>query len=175
MAAVPVTRTWVAGEIVTAPHFNDNIRDVLLFLLAKPIVQVRQATPQSLSNNAWADITFTLEDVDSSGMHSVSTNTNRFTAVYPGWYDIGGIVGIDSNGTGYRGARLGKNGTAIDISHVIVPAHATFAGVASFRPLMFLNVGDYGSFQGLQNSGIALNTVVSSTVQSAFTARWESN
>lgn len=176
MATVPVTRTWVPGEVVTAPHFNDNIRDVLLYLLAKPIVQCRQTTTaQTLTNNTWTNITFNTEDVDSSGMHSTSSNTDRFVAVYPGWYRFSGAPSFASNATSYRGARWAKNGTAIDSANIIQAAVAAITAVHALSVLIFLPVGEYATLQALQNSGGNLDTSVVSSAQSTVNGEWVSN
>lgn len=177
MAAVPVTRTWVAGEVVTAPHFNDNIRDVLLYLLAKPTMMLRQTSAaQTLTTGTWTDITFNTEDQDSSGMHSTVSNTARATAVYPGWYRPTGGVGFVSNATGLRGTRWARGGTPLDFGGPVDNAtngNATYKLAAS--PLVFFNVGDYLTLQGIQTSGGNLNTEVTSTIQSFFAIGWESN
>lgn len=177
MATVPVTRTWVAGEVVTAPHFNDNIRDVLLYLLARPIFQGRQTSAQSIPDNTVTAVTFNAEDVDSAGGHSTSTNTSRYTAVYPGWYRASPAASFAANATGARALEVSRNGTLINGSGVIVPA---MTGGISHRMagrtiMSFLNVGDYLETSVFQNSGGALNTAVGGVEQSTFCVSWESN
>lgn len=177
MTAVPVTRTWVAGEVVTDTHFNTNIRDVLLYLLSPPILEIYQTTLQSVNNGTYTAYTFTTESADSSGMHSTSVNTSRATAVYPGWYDWGGATVFVANATGGRGAVPAVNGTQMQ-------AGDSFAGTAGgalnhMQPtrskLMFLNVGDYAEILGYQNSGGALNSLSGGTGAANMSMKWVSN
>lgn len=177
MATVPVTRTFVAGEVVTAPHFNDNIRDPLNFLLAPPILEVRNiTTAQSISDNTWTPFTFNTEDVDSSGMHSTSSNTSRATAVYPGWYQFSGATSFEANSTGQRGARWAKNGTELDGGEALAIATSSFApSIVARTKQIFLNVNDYVELQGYQNRGSALNSSILTTTQAGMSARWVSN
>lgn len=176
MTAVPVTRTWVAGEVVLDSHFNNNIRDVLNFLLAPPIVQARQTVAQSLTNGVFADLTFTTEDVDSAGMHSNVTNTPRFTAVYAGWYRYSGSAAFAASATGRRLTKWSLNGSDIAGSGLYLPA--TAASVQSMPAktmLIFQNVSDFVILAAAQESGGSINTAVGSVDQSVVNAKWESN
>lgn len=177
MAVVPSTRTWVAGEVVTAAHFNSNIRDVLLYLLSPPIMELRQTSSQSVPNNAFTAFTYTTEDFDSSGMHSNSVNTSRATAVYPGYYQHSGALCFSPNATGGRGGTFGVNGTQINSGEVMGPnATASFNHCAPFRTrFLFLNVGDYSEAFGYQNSGGSLGTPAGAQAGGGFGMKWESN
>lgn len=176
MTAVPATRTWVAGEVVTAAHFNTNIRDVFNFLLARPILKARQTAAQSIANNTHTALTFGAETVDSSGMHSTSSNTSRATAVYPGWYSADGGFSFAGNVTGARGSYWGVNATPLDGSNVLITATLATAMQNSARGDMpFLNVSDYLELFTYQSSGGALNTSVTAQEQPSMVVRWESN
>lgn len=176
MATVPVTRTWVAGEVVTAAYMNNNITAVLGWLLAPALLRCRQIVSQSCANGAVTPLTFTAEDVDTTGMHSTSVNTSRATAVYPGWYRTGGGGTIAGNATGQRvlewivnggfppGASSSWQGWSAAVNR----------GVAK-SVLMYLNVGDYLELTMNQNSGGALSTAVSGGEQSSMDLTWESN
>src|SRR5512138_1061185 len=59
MTAVPVTRTFVAGEVVLASYFNTNINGPINFLLAPPLLRCRQTTLQTLTTGVVAALTFT--------------------------------------------------------------------------------------------------------------------
>lgn len=176
MAVVPATRTWVAGEVVTAAHFNTNIRDVFNYLLAPPILKIRQTTLQSIANNTHTALTFTTEDVDSSGMHSTSVNTSRATAVYPGWYSTAGGTSFAGNVTGVRGTYWSINATPVNGSNVLLVATSAAAVQTPARgDLVFLNVGDYLELFTYQNSGGNLNTSVTAQEQPSMVCIWESN
>lgn len=176
MATVPATRTFVAGEIVTAAYFNVNIRDVDNWLLAPAICEVRQATLQTLTTSVWATTLFDAEDVDSTGMHSTVTNTGRLTAVYPGWYWTGGQGAFAANSTGIRATRWSVNGTVLNSTNIHSGAFATFSGETTARnKLVYLNVGDFLLLELFQSSGGNLNTAVTAGEQSGASVHWESN
>lgn len=176
MTAVPTTRTWTASEVVTAANMNLYLRDVDNFLLARPICQARQATLQSIANTTWTSYTCDAEDVDSSGMHSTSSNTSRLTAVYPGWYLAFGGLSWAVNATGQRGTRFAVNGTASNGSGIFL---STTAATGAYYPdrgfLVYLNVSDYLEGQGWQNSGGNLNTAVTAEQMGTTAAIWTSN
>lgn len=175
MATVPVTRTWVAGEVVTAAYMNNNITAVLGWLLAPAIVQLRQIVAQSLPDGAFTALTFTAEDVDSTGMHSTSVNTTRATSVYPGWYYFSASSSTAANGTGRRGGQWAVNGTTLNAASTLVPPHTAAVVIPSKGLLIFLNVGDYVEYKAYQNSTAALSTLVTSQEQSNMTGFWVSN
>lgn len=178
MAVVPSTRTWVAGEVVTASHFNSNIRDVLLYLLSPPIMELRQTSAQTIgTGGSFAAFTFTTEDFDSSGMHSNSVNTSRATAVYPGYYLHHGATAYGPNGTGSRGSRWAVNGTEVNSSEIMLPTvGASFNHCNPARGrFLFLNVGDYSELLGWQTSGGNLNTPAGAQAGASFGMIWESN
>lgn len=183
MATVPVTRTFVAGEVVLDTHFNNNIRDVLNFLLSPPQVRCRQTAGQGITTGGTPQpLTFTTEDIDSSGMHSTVSNTSRFTAVYPGWYWCNGGVDWPASATGTRvvgwqvtpissGVTTGVNGGDTSIQG--------FAGLTNRQPArfvkVFLNVGDYVELTAFQNSGGTLTLDTTTTAQSSADIDWRSN
>lgn len=176
MTAVPVTRTFVAGEVVTAAHFNTNINGPLLFLLAPPILELRQTVSQNLTTSTATAITFTTEDVDSSGMHSTVSNTSRATAVYPGWYRSSGACEVAANATGDRFSWWSVNGTDNNGSVGFLAGDATAATPTFARTKsIFLNSGDYLELISFQSSGGTLATTVSTRDQSSFSMLWVSN
>lgn len=176
MTATPVPRTWTAGEIVTAGNMNAGIRDVLTFLMAPPIARCRQTVAQSQANNVSTSITLDTEDVDSSGMHSTSVNTNRFTAVYPGWYEGYGNFTWVANATGIRVISWNTNGGAINGSGDLFIGNAGATNrLASAGVLIFLNAGDWMEMLPFQNSGGAINSSVSGSEQPTVQVKWISN
>ena len=177
MTAVPTTRTWTAGEIVTAGLLNTAVRDVDAFLLARPAFKGRQTVAQSLTNSTTTAITLDVEDHDSAGGHSTATNTSRYTAVYPGWYSQYGGIGYATNATGVRTVEYDVNGTVQPGCGVLL-----FSGQSSGSARIpgrgfesYLNVGDYTQMVGFQNSGGPLNTAVSGQEQSSYVVRWAHN
>jgi hypothetical protein len=178
MTTVPVTRTFVAGEVVLASYFNTNINGPLGWLLAPAILRCRQTSAQTLNSSSFTAILFDTEDVDSTGMHSTVSSTTRATAVYPGWYLFGGGIGFSSLATpaGRRGARWAVNGTTLTGSGVQFQSTATTSGAISSRvTLLFLNVGDYVELQGFFEGGGTLALSVTSEQQPSMDCEWKSN
>jgi hypothetical protein len=176
MATVPVTRTWVAGEVVTAAHFNTNIRDVFNYLLASPILEARQIVAQTLATSTGAAVTMTAEDVDSSGMHSITVNTSRATAVYPGWYRFSGRTVTLANAVGRRVNWWTTNAAQLNSSQISSPATAANdCGINATTKNIFMNVGDYTELIAYQESGGNLNTDASALRASGMSAKWDSN
>jgi len=177
MTAVPATRVWVAGEVVIDAYMNNNISAVLNFLLAKPMCKARQTVSQNLTSGSNTALTLDTEDYDNTGMHSTVTNTSRITAVYPGWYSIGGGGSFLNNATGLRLVRAQVNGTALNDSDVLVTPFSGNTTRMSIRGgvLFFLNVGDYVEIAGTQTSGGTLGTSVAAGEQAGANVMWESN
>lgn len=175
MATVPSSRVWVAGEVVTAAFMNTNISAVQNWLLEPAVVQVYNSANQSIPNNAFTSLTFDLEVVDSTGMHSTVTNTSRLTAVYPGYYLLSGLSTYASNATGQRAARFTVNGTAVPAGSVSGLGVATTHSHTPPAVRVYLNVGDYAEIQSFQASGGALNTAQSAGYSPGLGANWVSN
>lgn len=176
MPVVPTAPT-ISPTVSSTTQMN-QFRDAINFLMAVPAANLRQTAAQTLTNNTWTSLTFTTgEDIDSDvdlvGGHSTSANTSRYTARYPGWYDLSGVVGYAANATGIRGARWAINGFAVESGGTILStASASFSVVPAPTILQYLAISDYAELQGLQTSGGNLDTAVAVTVQSVFTPRW---
>lgn len=177
MAVVPPSFDWTDGVVFTAAQGDAGIRDVTNFLLARPILRCRQTVSQNVTTGGAAQgVTFTTEDVDSSGMHSTSVNTSRATAVYPGWYRASGEVSWPASATGQRVVGWAVNGTGVNGADTSMQGFATLSNRQAARTiLVFLNVGDFLELTAFQNSGGTLATDVTTTAQSSIDIVWESN
>lgn len=110
-----VVHTWNVGDVITAAHMNDYVRDSK---------QVEMAIARAAGTQAVASGTTTgvllagTEDSDVDGMHSTSVSTNLFTPVNPGWYRLAGFVECTTSSPGgsYRQLTVLKNAIA-DISN----------------------------------------------------------
>lgn len=166
MPVIPIAKIvpWADNDALNTTNVNAYLRDPIRFLLAAPLCRLRQTTAALTATGTWTDMPFTTEDIDTDpdgvGGHSTSANTARFTARYPGWYDVGGAVAFISNATGNRGVRLAINGTAVNGSETLTPAVNGTTSEAVLRPMtVLLDEGDYITLQGFQTSGGALNTI----------------
>jgi hypothetical protein len=178
VTAVPRERTWLFNDSLSSTNLNAYISDPLTFLLNKPFAQMRQSVAQNVTNATFTALTFTTEDVDDdptggSG-HSTSSNTSRYTAIYPGWYLCAGGVVWTGNSTSRRASRWAVNGTAINGSQILLPASIAQNVSHPARTIaVYLDVGDYVELQAWQDSGGTLATIVAAAEQSHLTVSWE--
>jgi hypothetical protein len=176
VGTVPSFRTWVAGEIVTAAYMNANVRDAGNFMIGQPIAFLRQATLQSIPNNAFTSISLDTSDVDSDGGHSNITNNSRYTGKTAGWFQFSGGISIVVNATGARGAAWAKNGAAVSGGGALIQTvAATFPTWVAARtiPIQLNGTTDFVEIQAFQNSGGALNTSTgSANDQPSMAVRW---
>ena len=180
MPQVPQTKaTWTnEGDALDSTNLHAYLRDPLAFLARRPAAMLRQTAAQSIPNGSWTPVTFGVEDLDDDpdavGGHSTSTNTSRYTARYPGWYRVGGGVGIVSNATSIRGLAVAKNGTRVLGSDVMVPAGSgASTRIATRAILVALAEGDYVELHAWQSSGGSLNTSVVDQEQPSLAVTWD--
>lgn len=175
MATVPVPRTWVASENVTATIMNGTtgVKGALDFILSPPRCLVYQTATSSTTNGASTVITFDTEQYDTDTMHSTSTNTGRITATTTGLYTVFGQVCMASNATGTRTLSLVKNGTTTVSNARLQSVIATNAYI-DLEVDVQLTAGDYVELTMLQTSGGALSTVAG-LGNTWFSARWVAN
>ena len=170
--AVPATKTFTNG-VLDSSDLNTYVRDPIQYLLSRTMAELRQTVAQSIPSGTFTGITFDVEDLDTDGGHSTSSNTSRFTAPNAGWYFCSGGVGFSASATGQRGAAWAVNGTTLNGTSVFVNASAAFTTIIAARSkLLYLNVSDYVELQALQNTGGALNTNVTTDGQSSMSVQW---
>lgn len=173
MATVPTFRTWVTGEIVTAAELNSNIRDAGNFFLSWPVFEGRQTVSQSIPNTTSTPVAIDVEDVDTDGGHSISTNTSRYTPATAGRFQLSGGISYAANATGARIAELWKNGAPINGSSAI---YTWLAGITTRCPTRTMTAyangaSDYFELYAYQSSGGALSTSIIPSEQSTFSVR----
>lgn len=172
MATLPVFRTWVAGEIVTAAFMNTNIRDAGNFFLSWPVAELRQTVAQSIANLG-ATITFDVEDIDTDNGHSTVTNTSRYTPQTAGRFQFSGGSVWAANATGRKGNWWMRNAGLVNGSSAVVASTATLTLAVPARTMTMAANGstDFMELFGYQESGGALNTAVSTIDQSSMSVR----
>lgn len=180
MPSVPTAPTITSGTSSTSQM--NQFRDAINFVLNPPIAELKQATLQAVATfPATAAITFDAEDVDDDvdgvGGHSTSSNTSRYTARYPGWYQIAGHVSWAGNATGRRWSFVRVNGTDVPGSQTALAAtSADDISVPAVTKQVYLAIGDYVELFAMQSSGGNLNTYVGSDeAYSHMSVRWVSN
>jgi hypothetical protein len=149
VATVPVQRTWVTGEVVTAAMFNDDLRDAVNFLTNVPRVHAYASTPTTPATGVLVVPPLNVERYDSDAMHSLVTNPDRVTIVTPGTYKITAGSKWGANNSGNRDLRLMLNGGQIKRS--IKPSADTSDDTLTIDWACV--AGDYLQLNIVQNSG----------------------
>ncbi len=163
MPAVPLQRDWVNGDALTTTVLNGYISDPLRFLLRPPMARLRKSANQAVANSAWVTVTWDLEDVDTDidgiGGHS-TTNPSRYTARYPGWYQLSGGVTWTASTTSYRGTRWLLNSSPVNGSATVeAPTAAGSPSYAARTILVPLAVGDYVEMDVLHAAGAGISII----------------
>lgn len=169
---VPSTRLFQAGEITTGAYLNSGVSNLGNFLMARPITVLTTNAVQSIPTSAYTAIQFQVETLDRDNAHSTTTNTDRFTAQTAGWYQFSGVIAFAANAAGYR--RLYwqcSNGGMAGAFHQTSGLNIV-QGIPATTVVHYLNVGDYVTLSGWQDTGAALNTVASGGVFSSMNAIW---
>lgn len=150
-------------------NLGDDIDADMNVVANPPICKVRQTVAQSLTTSTITPITFTTEDVDTSGMHSTSSNTSRLVATVAGWYLCSGNISYAANATGIRTTAWQVNGVAAPgAGQLFVATAAATNRLAAVSTLLQLAIGDYVELIGFQSSGGALLTAVSGSEQATI-------
>lgn len=157
MATIPVFRTWVAGEIVTAAYFNSNIRDAGNFFLSWPVFEGWQTVAQSFATGSGIACLLDAHGIDTDGGHSLVTNTSRYTAKTQGRFQHSGGMGWVNGTSGTRIVYWSINGVAVDGSPSIITA-AGGRFLAAPMTSFFNGSTDYLEMYGLQTGNATLNT-----------------
>lgn len=180
MAVIPVLRTWVAGELVTAAYMNVNIRDAGNFFLGRPLAILRQTVAQSVPNATYTAVLFDTEDIDRDAGHSTSSNTGRYIPQTTGYQFLAYTLPWAVNGTGARSARFRMNGadtaaTAAGRTTIGNGGGAADTANGGSGFLYFNGTTDYVELIAYQNCGSALLTEVDTSVSARLQAIWVSS
>ena len=150
---------WQVGECLIFQYTGSTwqiIEDGRIPITA----EVTRSTTQSISNNSTTDMLWTVDNFDTMGMHSTSTNTARMTFKRTNVYQCLGASWWDANSTGLRFLQI-----ADDSSNVICrdrraaqdDSECAIVGLKSCTPTEYIRVQVY------QNSGSSLNTASAGT------------
>jgi len=172
---VPGTHTVAVGDKITAADENTYGRDATTWFLSPARVAVTHSTTQSIPNATFTAHLFDTEtfDTDTTGDHSVSSATSKFTVLTPGTYLLSGAVAFAGNATGRRGGAFYKNGSILTGSEWLVPAGvASSLIIPSMAFMVQVVASDQLEMYVFQDSGGALNANPGSGAASSFQALW---
>lgn len=178
MATVPGTRTWLVGEKITANRLNTEVRDAIDFILRPPQCIAYRNGALSLATSTTTVVPLNVEEIDTDGMHSTSTNPSRITIVTPGRYEVVAIASFAANSTGIRALQVRFNaagnpaGGSLFGDNVVnaVPGSGQQTRVFFVASRVF-DAADYLELFAYQNSGGDLN-LDDGIRQSWMSVRW---
>lgn len=145
------------------------------FVLNKPCFFGYQNTAQGLPNVTWTSLNIDAGQDDNWSGHSNSTNNSRYTCQVAGTYYVSGCYAPVGNSTGFRAARIIKNGSTVILgSGVYLPTNnGVEEGIQTNTVSVPMVVGDYVEVQGWQSSTTTLNTVLDVDLRCSLTVRFE--
>jgi hypothetical protein len=116
-----------------------------------------KSVAQSIATGTETAVTFDVENIDTDGFHSTSTNTNRITipSGKAGKYLVTATICVDSSGNQTQGG-LRKNGTNIGLWYASTTGAAL---MIIFSNVYDLAVGDYLDVFAWQGSGTNKNVL----------------
>lgn len=138
------------------------------------VVSCYQTAAQSIPDITYTPVSMgsTVASVNAFGAWSSGSPT-RFTAPWPGWYELSGAVALASASGSIRYCSWRKNATMISGSvtkMIIAAANATIVNGRSIT--VDAVAGDYFDICAYHNNGSSVNTDVSAGVQSSMSAKY---
>lgn len=133
-------------------------------------VALLKSADQSVSNLTETAISFDVEEFDTDGFHSNTTNNTRITIPTGkgGKYLVTMRLSWAQNSTGSRWVSLFKNGSDY-ATHIMPPISSSNTNqLSSISLVVNLVAGDYIELYGQQGSGGSLNALGNSTFQRCY-------
>lgn len=164
MTTLPVIPSKNVGDDVLAADWNSYVQGMFAWLDAnRPLTHVYQSVAQTVANNVFSAVTFTLETVDRRGQHSTTVNTSRITATADlGTYLVAGQVAWTTNATGTRRCRFTDSGvTPLQGAYGLYPPASAFGTAVAIGIWQPATSTAYIELEALQDSGGNLDTLVS--------------
>lgn len=155
MTAVPTVPDWTAGQRVLASQL-EQLTTAIRFGQNPPIALLYQSATQTFSNNTNAAVALDATAWDTASGHNNATNNTRYTAVYPGTYNVTGHVSWPQNATGARQLEIYKNGSVYNTGSQIFAGQSTNWTAHETTVEVAMVVGDYVEMWVEQLSGGSL-------------------
>lgn len=167
--AAPTPRTWTSSHI-DADDLNDEIRDVVDYLLHRPRILVGKTGPGNVSTSTGTNVNWELELYKDTVTHSTVTNSSRLTIVDAGIYLVWTAIEFES-GTGNtrRDVTITKNGDpGLPAGTQNVNAMGSVPNQLSVQDIYLMGAGDYFTVRVYQASGSTLAVTAASTFGCVF-------
>jgi hypothetical protein len=154
--------TVAAGDVYTAAAHNIIATDVNNFIVP-PLCRVRRATTQSIANSTDTFVSYTIEDFDTDGMFTATSDT--ITIQTAGVYIVSATTIFAANATGWRVMQLMKTPSSAGDNATIFGANwapvssASQATVLSATASQSFAAGNTVKVAVAQNSGGPLDIV----------------
>lgn len=163
-------KTWNAGDVLPAADMNTYVRDGAATLLSI----CRKSGLQSVQPLTADPIAWDIEDLDTDGAHSTTSNNSRFTPTYSGYFVMQLMVQITATTAGtFRELRVVKNGSGsvfegfTRIPPVPSNTYATIVTLTSM-PFYLNGTGDYVDARFQHDCPIYVDIQAGGTTKCAF-------
>ncbi|WP_250029819.1 hypothetical protein [Paractinoplanes maris] len=147
--------------------YASDINDIVAGTTGKPLCVARQATGgQTVNHNSATAILWDTEDVDTHGIHSTSSNTDRFTPNKAGWYSVRSTVVMASRADYLRLDVVAEQNGSSPLSSRTREAAAQTSGSASAMndvDAYFNGTSDYVRILVTQTNGASASATTGGT------------
>lgn len=157
-------KTWVTGEVLTAPDLNTYVRDDMNYLYnGRELASAGISGAQSIANNTTTYIPLAAESLDNANMHDPVTNNSRITLVNAGVYLALGSVAWAASAAGtIRQGQIRRNRTSTEAEITADPNGASAVVSYMVPALNQYSATDYLELAVTQDTGGALNVTAAS-------------
>jgi hypothetical protein len=166
MTAVPVPRTWVDGDLITAEMLNTELRDTLRYITNSNQTMVKLATTQSISNATTTAINWDTEIEDTDGL--ISVPDTDFTFTRSGVMAVRLHIGFPS-GTGGNGRQCNaiytQSGQAAVNYGGVSDGGCSESDNENFSFSLPVGIGDKLKFNIYQDNGGSLSIAADCTIR----------
>ena len=157
---IEIPATYVNNQLIDADHMNTYVRTNLSSIDSGYGCRVEETTSQSITQNSWTALTFTVETFDDDTMHDNSTNPSRITIKSAGRYLVtGSALYSSNNAAGRRMAAIYVNGSLYSYGSSIVAHSVENTEVVTISDVVVVAANDYVEFYTWHSSSTATLTV----------------
>lgn len=174
--------TVVAGQVLEATKWNEDVVSNLEFLAKPPTVRVERQATQNLSTGNWRSVHWDTEIWDNNNMWSTSA-PNQVTIKTAGMYEVlfTGVFSIANSQQ--AGISLNNSSTTVRPNRGVGPIQGTPGITANLNVIQFRDIAYYSTNQTINiqvftGAGASTEAIVNKSSAGAKTAlvvRWLSS